>query len=35
LWADRSLKPDAVWAALAAREGISGVAAKKARKADD
>jgi phosphoribosyl-ATP pyrophosphohydrolase len=35
LWADRSLKPDAVWAALAAREGISGVAAKKARKNDD
>src|SRR5882724_9706155 len=35
LWADRSLKPDAVWAALAAREGISGVAAKKGRKADD
>jgi phosphoribosyl-ATP pyrophosphohydrolase len=35
LWADRSQKPDAVWAALAAREGISGVAAKKARKNDD
>jgi phosphoribosyl-ATP pyrophosphohydrolase len=35
LWADRSLKPDAVWAALAAREGISGVAAKKASKNDD
>src|ERR1700752_231692 len=35
LWADRSLKPDAVWAALAAREGISGVAAKKSRKDDD
>src|SRR5262247_1389846 len=34
LWADRSLKPDAVWAALAAREGISGVAAKKNRKDD-
>ena len=35
LWADRSLKPDAVWAALAAREGISGLAAKKGRKDDD
>jgi phosphoribosyl-ATP pyrophosphohydrolase len=35
LWADRSLKPDAVWAALAAREGISGGAAKKNRKDDD
>src|SRR4029434_7620011 len=35
LWADRSLKPDAVWAALAAREGISGAAAKKNRKNDD
>ena len=35
LWADRNLKPDAVWAALVAREGISGVAAKKARKDDD
>ena len=32
LWADRSLKPEAVWAALAAREGISG---KKGRKDDD
>jgi phosphoribosyl-ATP pyrophosphohydrolase len=35
LWADRGLKPDAVWAALAAREGLSGLAAKKARKDDD
>ncbi len=32
LWADRSLKPAEVWAALAAREGISGVAEKKSRK---
>jgi len=34
LWADRSLKPEAVWAALAAREGIGG-AARKGRKDDD
>jgi phosphoribosyl-ATP pyrophosphohydrolase len=32
LWADRGLKPEAVWNALAVREGISGIAAKKARK---
>ena len=32
LWADRGLNPATVWSALAAREGISGVAAKKARK---
>jgi len=32
LWADRGLGPEAVWNALAAREGISGIAAKKARK---
>jgi phosphoribosyl-ATP pyrophosphohydrolase len=35
LWADRGVKPEMVWTALAAREGISGVAAKKARKNDD
>jgi phosphoribosyl-ATP pyrophosphohydrolase len=32
LWADRDLKPDVVWAALAAREGVSGMAVKKTRK---
>lgn len=32
LWAHRQLKPQEVWAALAAREGISGLAEKKARK---
>ncbi|MGH7185204.1 MAG: phosphoribosyl-ATP pyrophosphatase, partial [Pseudomonadota bacterium] len=34
LWADRDLKPSEVWAAIAAREGISGLAEKKNRKAD-
>src|SRR5262247_2082999 len=32
LWADRGLNPGTVWGALAAREGISGIAAKKARR---
>lgn len=32
LWADRDLKPAEVWAAIAAREGISGLAEKKTRK---
>ena len=32
LWADRGLKPEEVWAALAAREGISGIEEKSARK---
>ena len=32
LWADRGLSPGTVWGALAAREGISGIAAKKARR---
>jgi len=32
LWADRGVKPQGVWNALAAREGISGIAAKGARK---
>jgi phosphoribosyl-ATP pyrophosphohydrolase len=32
LWADRGLKPSEVWAALAAREGISGLEEKAARK---
>ncbi|MFO1061860.1 MAG: phosphoribosyl-ATP diphosphatase [Dongiaceae bacterium] len=31
LWADRQMKPADVWAALARREGISGIAEKKAR----
>ncbi|MFO1152344.1 MAG: phosphoribosyl-ATP diphosphatase [Rhodospirillales bacterium] len=31
LWAEAGLQPDAVWAKLAAREGISGLAEKKAR----
>jgi phosphoribosyl-ATP pyrophosphohydrolase len=31
LWADRGLKPEEVWDALARREGISGIAEKKAR----
>src|SRR5262245_21047798 len=35
LWADRGLKPADVWAAIAAREGISGAAARKGRKDDD
>ena len=34
LWADRDLKPAEVWAAIAAREGISGLAEKKTRKSD-
>jgi phosphoribosyl-ATP pyrophosphohydrolase len=34
LWADRGLKPADVWAALAKREGISGIAAKNGRKRD-
>jgi phosphoribosyl-ATP pyrophosphohydrolase len=32
LWADRRLRPVDVWAALAAREGISGVQEKRSRK---
>lgn len=32
LWADRGVKPEEVWAALKAREGISGIAEKAARK---
>lgn len=32
LWADRGLKPRHVWDALARREGISGIAEKKARR---
>ena len=32
LWADRELKPAAVWAMLAAREGLSGIEEKKNRK---
>ncbi len=31
LWADRGIDPDAVWRALAAREGTSGVAEKASR----
>lgn len=31
LWADRGLKPQDVWDTLAAREGVSGIAEKKAR----
>ena len=34
LWADRDLKPSEVWAAIAAREGISGLAEKKNRRDD-
>lgn len=34
LWADRGLKPAAVWGALADREGISGNAERKSRKDD-
>jgi phosphoribosyl-ATP pyrophosphohydrolase len=34
LWADRDLKPAEVWSAIAAREGISGLAEKKNRKGD-
>lgn len=32
LWADRGIDPAQVWAALKAREGISGIAEKAARK---
>ena len=32
LWADRGLKPADVWAAIADREGISGIEEKKKRK---
>lgn len=32
LWADQGVKPQDVWAALAAREGVSGIDEKKARK---
>lgn len=32
LWAETGVRPEAVWQALAAREGISGVAEKAARK---
>lgn len=32
LWADRRLRPADVWAALAAREGISGIQEKRSRK---
>jgi phosphoribosyl-ATP pyrophosphohydrolase len=35
LWADRGLKPETVWGALVAREGLSGLSAKKARKGED
>ena len=31
LWAEAGLQPDAVWAKLAAREGVSGLAEKRAR----
>jgi phosphoribosyl-ATP pyrophosphohydrolase len=34
LWAACGLKPEAVWAALARREGISGIEEKKNRKRD-
>jgi len=34
LWAARGIAPEAVWAALAAREGVSGLAEKAARKKD-
>ena len=34
LWADTGLKPDAVWAKLAAREGLSGLTEKASRKSD-
>ena len=34
LWADRGLRPDEVWEALARREGISGIAEKKSRGED-
>ena len=32
LWATRGLEPEQVWAALAAREGVSGLAEKASRK---
>jgi phosphoribosyl-ATP pyrophosphohydrolase len=32
LWADRQLKPAEVWAALASREGVSGIEERKNRK---
>ncbi len=31
-WADAGVKPQEVWAALASREGVSGIVEKKARK---
>jgi phosphoribosyl-ATP pyrophosphohydrolase len=34
LWADRGLKPQDVWQAIADREGISGIEEKKKRKDD-
>ncbi len=34
LWADRGIKPAEVWAALLARDGISGIAEKQARSKD-
>ena len=34
LWAARGVRPAEVWAALAARRGVSGIAEKAARKAD-
>ncbi|MDW3205667.1 MAG: phosphoribosyl-ATP diphosphatase [Alphaproteobacteria bacterium] len=34
LWADAGLKPDEVWAKLAAREGTSGLTEKASRKED-
>ncbi|MEC9268752.1 phosphoribosyl-ATP diphosphatase [Pacificispira sp.] len=34
LWADAGLKPDEVWAKLAAREGTSGLTEKASRKQD-
>ena len=34
LWSVHGLRPEEVWARLAAREGVSGVAEKAARKAD-
>lgn len=32
LWAERGVRPEEVWAALAAREGVSGLAEKAARR---
>lgn len=34
LWADQGVKPDDVWAILAKRQGISGLAEKASRKGD-